>query len=63
MIWALFTLMLGAAAAFVAAPLLTRRCASARQGVRADVFRRQLAEIEAELETGVIAEPEAAALR
>lgn len=63
MIWLIFTLMIGAAAAFAAAPLLTSARSAPREDARARSFARQIAEIEREADDGAMSEAEAAALK
>lgn len=63
MIWLIFTLMIGAAAAFVAVPLLIPGQSAPREDARERSFARQIAEIEREAGDGVMSDAEAAALK
>ncbi|NOX82434.1 MAG: c-type cytochrome biogenesis protein CcmI [Alphaproteobacteria bacterium] len=63
MLWVVLTIFLGIAAAFAAAPLLRKAAAVPHTNSRAQLYQRQINEIDKEETHGVISTPEAEALR
>jgi cytochrome c-type biogenesis protein CcmH len=63
MLWVVLTIFLGIAAAFAAAPLLRKAAQAPHANGRAQLYQRQINEIDKEETHGVISTPEAEALR
>jgi cytochrome c-type biogenesis protein CcmH len=63
MIWILLTLLMAIAAFFAASPFLLERSSGGSKDLRAEVYRRQIAEVDSDEASGAISGDEALALR